>query len=99
MACMESSAQIAAVEVLPASSSVRMLCLLAVLGDTIVFSLLVSREKAAPTRDEGMDRDRSGGGCAPTCRGRKRGLADLVAGEAAVLGSCQGARPIEGTDT
>src|SRR5207302_10966855 len=83
--CMESSAQIAALELLAASSSVRMLCLLAVLGDTIVFSLLVSREKATPTAAKQCiwtERWR----CVPTCRGRKRGLADLVAGEAAVLG-------------
>src|SRR5207245_8185641 len=32
-------------------------------------------------------------------RRRKRDLADLVGGEAAVLGSCQGACPNEGTDT
>ena len=32
-------------------------------------------------------------------RETKCGLADLVAGEAAVLGSCRGARPSEGSGT
>jgi hypothetical protein len=30
---------------------------------------------------------------------KESGRANLVAGGAAVLGSCQGARPVEGTDT
>jgi len=39
------------------------------------------------------------GARAPTRRKTKVRPADLVAGEAAVLGSCRGVRPIEGTDT
>jgi hypothetical protein len=77
-----------------------MLCLLAVLGDTIVFLLVGQPRGGNAHRGEGMDRDIALNGWVPDISPREEsGLADLVAGEAVVLGSCQGARPIDGTDT
>ena len=98
MACMESSAQIAALELVTASS-MRVLCFLAAFGDTISFSLLLNEGAQRLHHGQDVDQDLS---TVPPSRPRheaKESRADLVAGGAAVLGSCQGARPIEGTGT
>ena len=87
----------AALELVTASS-MRVLCLLAVFGDTISFSLLLN-EGAERPHGQDVDQDVS---TVPASRPRhetkENGRANLVAGGAAVLGSCQGARPVEGTD-
>ena len=99
VACMESSAQIAALELVTASS-MRVLCFLAVFGDTISFSLLLNEGAQRLHHGQDVDQDVS---TVPASRPRhetkESGRANLVAGGAAVLGSCQGARPIEGADT
>ena len=78
----------------------RVLYFLAVFGDTISFSLLLNEGAQRLHHGQNVDQDVS---TVPASRPRhetkENGLADLVAGGAAVLGSCQGARPIEGTDT
>src|SRR4030081_3301208 len=95
VACMESSAQIAALELVTASS-MRVLCFLAVFGDTISFSLLLNDGAERP-HGQDVDQDVS---TAPASRPRherkESGRANLVAGGGAVLGSCQGARPFKG---
>ena len=66
MACMESSAQDAAL-VLLAAFSIRVLRLLAVLGDTIRFPLLVSRvERNGSPLAEYLDRDDADAARVPT---------------------------------
>src|SRR5438046_3471756 len=99
VACMESSAQMAALELVTASS-MRVLCLLAVFGDTISFSLLLNEGAHRLHHGQDLDQDVS---TVPASRPRhetkESGRANLVAGGAAVLGSCQGARPVEGTGT
>src|SRR4030081_39803 len=87
---MESSAQIAALE-LDTASSMRVLCFLAVLGDTISFSLLLNEGAERP---HGQDADQDVGhlpASRPRHETKESGRANLVAGGAAVLGSCQGA--------
>src|SRR5712691_11257060 len=97
-ACMESSAQIAALELVTASSM--RVCFLAVFGDTISFSLLLNEGAQRLHHGQDVDQDVS---TVPASRPRhetkESARANLVAGGAAVLGSCQGARPVEGTDT
>src|SRR3979411_2258938 len=99
VACMESSAQIAALELVTASS-MRVLRFLAVFGDTISFSLLLNGGEQRLHHGQDVDQDVS---TAPASRPRhetkESGRANLVAGGAAVLGPCQGARPVERTHT
>src|SRR6266699_3805831 len=56
VACMESSAQIAAVELVTASS-MRVLCFLAVFGDTISFSSLLNEGAQRLHHGQDMDQD------------------------------------------
>src|SRR5260370_36093399 len=94
VACMESSAQIAALELITASS-MTVLCFLAVFGDTISFSLLLNEGAQRLHHGQDVDQDVS---TVPASRPRLRrkkesGRANLVASWAAVLGSCQGRPP------
>src|SRR5258708_471422 len=56
VACMESSAQIAALELVTASS-MRVLCFLAVFGDTISFSLLLNEGAQRLHHGQDVDQD------------------------------------------